>query len=392
MSTNRTFNEVQLDVKFTQAASRANLTSEENISISFGKLSKWYEGLIPTGGSSGQILGWNSDGTAKWVANPNTNTTYTFETGDSVGQIKVTPSDGTAYNVNVKNISAGTSTGTINSLAYYGDTTMLSSAQISPGTGLFFKTELNEAETPARLTTLCMYGPTYGNAAKTLISGTQGILSYGDGGPQIDFNTSRTGGQAGSLIFTDHDSVARGASWTFVSNQVDWNVISKRFHARTSISIGTNLPNTNYNLYVNGTTNLTGNTTISGTLNVVGDITQNGTTVSLSSLAHIKGIYAVKGTQSASTFAWTGNIDVSALYNGLTIAYYLPYSSTSLATLNLTLTNGSKTGAVNCYVNGTTRISNQYAAGSVITLTYWSAGSIRVNGTATTDNRWVHCG
>ena len=160
MSTNRTFNKVQLDVKFTQAASRANLTSEENISISFGKLSKWYEGLIPTGGSSGQILGWNSDGTAKWITNPNTNTTYTFETGDSVGQIKVTPSDGTAYNVNVKNISAGTSTGTINSLAYYSDTAMLSSAQITPGTGLFFKSELNETEAPARLTTLCAYGPT----------------------------------------------------------------------------------------------------------------------------------------------------------------------------------------------------------------------------------------
>jgi len=116
----------------------------------------------------------------------------------------------------------------------------------------------------------------------------------------------------------------------------------------------------------------------------------------VSSLARIKnapGIYAVKGTQSASTSVWTGNIDVSELYNGLTIAYYLPYSSTTTSvTLNLTLTNGSTTGAVNCYVNGTTRITNQYAAGSVITLTYWSAGSIGVNGTATTDNRWVHCG
>ena len=29
---------------------------------------------IPSGGSSGQFLGWDSDGTAKWVNNPNTNT------------------------------------------------------------------------------------------------------------------------------------------------------------------------------------------------------------------------------------------------------------------------------------------------------------------------------
>ncbi len=77
MSTNKTFNKVQLDVKFTQATSRANLTSEENISISFGKLSKWYASLVPTGGSSGQFLGWNSDGTAKWVSNPNSDTKLT---------------------------------------------------------------------------------------------------------------------------------------------------------------------------------------------------------------------------------------------------------------------------------------------------------------------------
>ena len=29
---------------------------------------------IPTGGSSGQFLGWDSSGKAKWVANPNSNT------------------------------------------------------------------------------------------------------------------------------------------------------------------------------------------------------------------------------------------------------------------------------------------------------------------------------
>ena len=60
-------NDVQLDVEFTQASSRTNLTSKENISLAFGKLSKWYGSLVPTGGSSGQFLGWKSDGTANWV-------------------------------------------------------------------------------------------------------------------------------------------------------------------------------------------------------------------------------------------------------------------------------------------------------------------------------------
>ena len=65
------FDDVQLDVEFTQAGTRSNLTSKENIAISFGKIAKWYEALVPTGGSSGQFLGFNSSGTAKWVSNPN---------------------------------------------------------------------------------------------------------------------------------------------------------------------------------------------------------------------------------------------------------------------------------------------------------------------------------
>ena len=71
------FDDVQLDVEFTQADSRSNLTTNENIAISFGKISKWYEALVPTGGSSGQFLAWNSSGTAKWVSNPNVDTKVT---------------------------------------------------------------------------------------------------------------------------------------------------------------------------------------------------------------------------------------------------------------------------------------------------------------------------
>jgi len=38
---------------------------------------------VPSGGSSGQFLGWDSDGTAKWVANPNTDTKVTQTKDDS---------------------------------------------------------------------------------------------------------------------------------------------------------------------------------------------------------------------------------------------------------------------------------------------------------------------
>ncbi len=67
-----------------------------------------------TAGTS--LLAWNTENTVytvgghaikvKLPANPNTNTTYTFATGDSNGQIKVTPSGGSAQNVSVKGLGS----------------------------------------------------------------------------------------------------------------------------------------------------------------------------------------------------------------------------------------------------------------------------------------------
>lgn len=101
------------------------------------------------------------------------------------------------------------------------------------------------------------------------------------------------------------------------------------------------------------------------------------------------GVYYVKGTQTAATGSWTGVIPVPALYDGLTIMYYLPYNGSGNATLNLTLSNGTTTGAVNCYYGNATRLTTHYNQGSNIVMTYHPAGSISINGTATTDNRWI---
>ena len=100
------------------------------------------------------------------------------------------------------------------------------------------------------------------------------------------------------------------------------------------------------------------------------------------------GIYYVKGTQTAATGAWTGNIDVPALYTGLTIMYYLPYDGSGNATLNLTLSNGTTTGAKNCYIT-TGRLTTHYGAGRNIIMTFYKAGDISIKGTATTDDRWI---
>lgn len=103
----------------------------------------------------------------------------------------------------------------------------------------------------------------------------------------------------------------------------------------------------------------------------------------------LSGIYSVKGTQSTNTSLWTGALDVPVLTDGMTIAYYLPYTSNANVTLNLTLSNNISTGAINVYFNGNTRMGTQFSAGSIIMLTYWKAGSISINGVATTDNRWL---
>ena len=85
---------------------------------------------------------------------------------------------------------------------------------------------------------LHIYGSTYGDAAD-IQNSNAGYMTYGDGGPQITFDTNSVpgNGQTGALLFTDNENAGTGASFHFLSNQSDWNVISKRFHARTSITI-----------------------------------------------------------------------------------------------------------------------------------------------------------
>ena len=115
----------------------------------------------------------------------------------------------------------------------------------------------------------------------------------------------------------------------------------------------------------------------------------NGVTYDLQD-ANKSGIYTVIGTQTSSTGSWTGTLHgVSSLYTGLTIAYYLPYNGEGSVTLNLTLDDGSTTGAISCYSGANNKMLEACGAGKVYVLTYFAAGDISISGTATTDNRWI---
>ena len=60
----------------------------------------------------------------------------------------------------------------------------------------------------------------------------------------------------------------------------------------------------------------------------------------------------------------------SELKDGQQITYWLPYTSGSNVTLELTFPDGTTTGAIPCYYSQQSRLSTQYASGNVIRLTY----------------------
>lgn len=85
----------------------------------------------------------------------------------------------------------------------------------------------------------------------------------------------------------------------------------------------------------------------------------------------LQGIEYIVGTQTAATNAWTGVTRSAELYTGKAIIYKLPYAgNSSAATLNLTLSGGSTTGAKAVQRLNNGNITTHYAANSVLFLVY----------------------
>ena len=111
----------------------------------------------------------------------------------------------------------------------------------------------------------------------------------------------------------------------------------------------------------------TASSSTKGGIKIGNNLTMNGEVLS----APKRTTYYVKGTQTAKTGSWTGILsDVDALYEGLTIDYWLPYDGDGNATLNLTLKDGTTTGAINCYYSGTSRLTTHIGANNVCRLIY----------------------
>ena len=95
----------------------------------------------------------------------------------------------------------------------------------------------------------------------------------------------------------------------------------------------------------------------------------------------------VVGTQTSATASWTGTVSFDSMTDGMQITYWLPQTSGSSATLDLTLKDGSTTGAIPLYYGGTTRISTQYPAGSVLHLTYRE--NVKIGSTSIAKGWWA---
>lgn len=80
----------------------------------------------------------------------------------------------------------------------------------------------------------------------------------------------------------------------------------------------------------------------------------------------------IMGTQTETTASWTGVTEDSSLYDGKNINYYLNQTSAANATINLTLSGGTTTGAKNIYLNGTARVGIHFPKNAIVNLTYYS--------------------
>ena len=94
----------------------------------------------------------------------------------------------------------------------------------------------------------------------------------------------------------------------------------------------------------------------------------------------------IAGTQTSATGSWTGISNLETLHDGQQIAYWLPYNGSGNATLDLTLANGTTTGAINCYYSGSGRVTTQYDAGNIIKFTYRK--DVSINGSSTKYTGW----
>lgn len=81
----------------------------------------------------------------------------------------------------------------------------------------------------------------------------------------------------------------------------------------------------------------------------------------------------IVGTWAAASGTWTGVSKDKELFDGKQILLYMPFAGSGNATLNLTLADGSTTGAKNVYFESTSRFTTHKEQNSILHLVYKQA-------------------
>ena len=163
-------------------------------------------------------------------------------------------------------------------------------------------------------------------------------------------------------------SAAKGISSSDITN---WNNKSDFSGSYNDLSDKPTIPTvpTNVSAFTNDAGYLTQHQDISGKEDAfdVGD----GLYMTSRVLSNEQSIEYIVGTQTAATNVWKGVTKDASLRIGKVIAYYLPFAGTSTAaTLNLTLADGSTTGAIALRRTASSTVTTQFAADNVIIMIY----------------------
>ena len=109
---------------------------------------------------------------------------------------------------------------------------------------------------------------------------------------------------------------------------------------------------------------------ISGTLGIANGGT--GQTTLTAARQQFSGPEFIVGTWTAASGTWTGTTTDSELYDGKQIILYMPFAGSGNATLNLTLADGTTTGAKNVYFEGKNRFTTHKGQNAQLHLIYHS--------------------
>ena len=266
---------------------------------------------IPSGGSSGQFLGWDSDGTAKWVNNPNTNTdtlmTQNVSTTNAtypvllVATADATANQGAKTGIFAKSVKVNPSTNVISASGFSGPLTGNVTGNCSGSSGSCTGNAATATQFSAN-TTVALTGDATGTSAGSKkgwsvpVTLANSGVTAGTYGPSADV----TGDNNATISVPEITVDAKGRVTSVVNRTLTCknNTYSVYNKTLTIQKNGTNVATFTSNSNTNVTANITVPTKVSELTNDSGYLTSHQ---SLSNYVTLNGTQTISGAKTIST-------------------------------------------------------------------------------------------